>query len=77
MDLAFLVPADDVATNTQKLVDLVTAIIIGFATVFSLSTILILWRLQRDMQRDALQPSRRQICGWKTTTSSLPRAMPS
>ena len=53
--LAFLVPADDVATNTQKLVDLVTAIIIGFATVFSLSTILILWRLQRDMQRDALQ----------------------
>ena len=52
--LAFLVPADDVATNTQKLVDLVTAIIIGFATVFSLSTILILWRLQRDMQRDAL-----------------------
>ena len=53
--LAFLVPADDVATNTQKLVDLVTAIIIGFATVFSLSIILILWRLQRDMQRDALQ----------------------
>ena len=53
--LAFLVPADDVATNTQKLVDLVTAIIIGFATVFSLSTILILWKLQRDMQRDALQ----------------------
>ena len=32
--LAFLVPADDVATNTQKLVDLVPAIIIGFATVF-------------------------------------------
>ena len=53
--LAFLVPADDVATNTQKLVDLVTAIIIGFATVFSLSTILILWRLQRDMQRNALR----------------------
>ena len=53
--LAFLVPADDVATNTQKLVDLVTAIIIGFATVFSLSTILILWKLQRDMQRNALR----------------------
>ena len=53
--LAFLVPADDVATNTQKLVDLVTAIIIGFATVFSLSIILILWRLQRDMQRNALR----------------------
>ena len=52
--LAFLVPADDVATNTQKLVDLVTAIIIGFATVFSVAVILILWRLQRDMQRDAL-----------------------
>ena len=53
--LAFLVPADDVATNTQKLVDLVTAVIVGFATVFSLSTILILWRLQRDMQRNALR----------------------
>ena len=53
--LAFLVPADDVATNTQKLVDLVTAIIIGFATVFSLSIILILWKLQRDMQRNALR----------------------
>ena len=52
--LAFLVPAADVAVNTQKLVNLVTVIILLFAVVFSAAIVLILWRLQRERQRDEL-----------------------
>ena len=52
--LAFLVPAEDVAVNTQKLVNLVTVIILLFAVVFSAAIVLILWRLQRERQRDEL-----------------------
>lgn len=52
--LAFLVPAADVAVNTQKLVNLVTVIILLFAVVFSAAIGLILWRLQRERQRDEL-----------------------
>ena len=52
--LAFLVPAADVAVNTQKLVNLVTIIVLLFASVFSAAIVLILWKLQRERQRDEL-----------------------
>ena len=52
--LAFLVPAADVAVNTQKLVNIVTVIVFLFASVFSAAIVLILWWLQRERQRDEL-----------------------
>ena len=52
--LAFLVPAADVAVNTQKLVNIVTVIVLLFASVFSAAIVLILWWLQRERQRDEL-----------------------
>ena len=52
--LAFLVPAADVAVNTQKLVNIVTKIILLYAAVFSAAIVLILWKLQRERQRDEL-----------------------
>ncbi len=52
--LAFLVPAADVAVNTQKLVNIVTVIVLLFASVFSAAIVLILWKLQRERQRDEL-----------------------
>ena len=49
--LAFLVPAEYVAVNTQKLVNLVTATIVGFATVFSITAVIAGWFLLREKQR--------------------------
>ena len=53
--LAFLVPAEYVAVNTQKLVNLVTASIIGFAVVFSIMAVIAGWFLLREKQRRELQ----------------------
>ena len=53
--LAFLVPAEYVAVNTQKLVNLVTASIIGFAVVFSITAVIAGWFLLREKQRRELQ----------------------
>ena len=53
--LAFLVPAEYVAVNTQKLVNLVTASIVGFAVVFSITAVIAGWFLLREKQRRELQ----------------------
>ena len=53
--LAFLVPAEYVAVNTQKLVNLVTASMIGFAVVFSITAVIAGWFLLREKQRRELQ----------------------
>ena len=53
--LAFLVPAGYVAVNTQKLVGIVMAIIIGFATVFSIMAVFVGWFLLREKQQRELQ----------------------
>ena len=53
--LAFLVPAEYVAVNTQKLVNLVTASIIGFAVVFSITAVIAGWFFLREKQRRELQ----------------------
>ena len=53
--LAFLVPAEYVAVNTQKLVSLVTATIVGFATVFSIMAVIAGWFFLREKQRRELQ----------------------
>ena len=53
--LAFLVPAEYVAVNTQKLVGIVMAIIIGFATVFSITAVLAGWIFLREKQQRELQ----------------------
>ena len=53
--LAFLVPADYVAVNTQKLVDLVTTIIIGFAVLFSVTVLSVGWKLLRNKQQEELR----------------------
>ena len=53
--LAFLVPAEYVAVNTQKLVNLVTATIVGFAVVFSITAVIAGWFLLREKQRRELQ----------------------
>ena len=53
--LAFLVPADYVALNTQKLVNIVMVIIVSFAAVFSATMIWIGWALLREKQRQELQ----------------------
>ena len=53
--LAFLVPAEYVAVNTQKLVNIVMAIIIGFATVFSITAVLVGWIFLREKQQQELR----------------------
>ena len=53
--LAFLVPAEYVAVNTQKLVGIVMAIIIGFATLFSITAVFAGWFLLREKQRQELR----------------------
>ena len=53
--LAFLVPAEYVAVNTQKLVNIVMVIIIAFATVFSVTAVFVGWFLLRQKQQQELQ----------------------
>ena len=53
--LAFLVPAEYVAVNTQKLVSIVMVIIIGFSVVFSVAAIFLGWFLLRERQREELR----------------------
>ena len=53
--LAFLVPAEYVAVNTQKLVNIVMVIIIGFATVFSVTAVFVGWFLLREKQQQELR----------------------
>ena len=53
--LAFLVPAEYVAVNTQKLVNLVMVIIIVIAMVFSVITVFVGWSLLRQKQQQELQ----------------------
>ena len=53
--LAFLVPAEYVAVNTQKLVNIVMAVIVGFAMVFSIMAVIAGWFLLREKQRRELR----------------------
>ena len=53
--LAFLVPAEYVAVNTQKLVDLVTLVIVSFAVVLSVTAVFVGWFLLRQKQQQELQ----------------------
>ena len=53
--LAFLVPAEYVAVNTQKLVNIVMVIIIVIAMVFSVITVFVGWSLLRQKQQQELQ----------------------
>ena len=53
--LAFLVPAEYVAVNTQKLVNIVMAIIIGFAAVFSVTAVFVGWIFLREKQQQELR----------------------
>ena len=53
--LAFLVPAKYVAVNTQKLVNIVMVIIVGFAAVFSITAVFVGWFLLREKQQQELQ----------------------
>ena len=53
--LAFLVPAEYVAVNTQKLVNIVMAIIIGFAAVFSITAVFVGWIFLREKQQQELR----------------------
>ena len=53
--LAFLVPAKYVAVNTQKLVNIVMVVIVGFATVFSIMAVIAGWFLLREKQQRELR----------------------
>ena len=53
--LAFLVPAEYVAVNTQKLVNIVMVIIIVIALAFSVITVFVGWFLLRQKQQQELQ----------------------
>ena len=53
--LAFLVPAEYVAVNTQKLVNIVMVIIIVIAMVFSVTAVFVGWFILREKQRQELQ----------------------
>ena len=57
--LAFLVPAEYVAVNTQKLVNIVMAVIVGFATVFSIMAVIAGWFLLRERQQRELQAEKK------------------
>ncbi len=53
--LAFLVPAEYVAVNTQKLVSIVMVIIIVIAMMFSVITVFVGWFLLRQKQQQELR----------------------
>ena len=53
--LAFLVPAEYVAVNTQKLVNIVMVIIIVIAMVFSVTAVFVGWFILRQKQQQELQ----------------------
>ena len=53
--LAFLVPAEYVAVNTQKLVGIVMAIIISFAAMFSVTAVFVGWIFLREKQQQELR----------------------
>ena len=53
--LAFLVPAEYVAVNTQKLVHLVTLVMVSFAVVFSVTAVFVGWFLLQQKQKRELQ----------------------
>ena len=53
--LAFLVPAEYVAVNTQKLVNIVMVIIIVIAMMFSVITVFVGWFLLRQKQKQELR----------------------
>ena len=53
--LAFLVPAEYVAVNTQKLVNIAMGIIIGFAVVLSITAISVGWFFLREKQQRELR----------------------
>ena len=53
--LAFLVPAEYVAVNTQKLVNIVMVIIIVIAMMFSVITVFVGWFLLRQKQQQELR----------------------
>ncbi len=53
--LVFLVPADYVAVNTQKLVNLVTAILVVFALAFSTASGSLIWKLQKQKRQEELR----------------------
>ena len=57
--LAFLVPAEYVAVNTQKLVNIVMVVIVGFATVFSIMAVIAGWFLLREKQQRELQAKKK------------------
>ena len=57
--LAFLVPAKYVAVNTQKLVNIVMVVIVGFATVFSIMAVIAGWFLLRERQQRELQAEKK------------------
>ena len=57
--LAFLVPAEYVAVNTQKLVNLVTLVIVSFAVVFSVTAVFVGWFLLRQKQQRELQAEKK------------------
>ena len=57
--LAFLVPAEYVAVNTQKLVNIVMVVIVGFATVFSIMAVIAGWFLLREKQQRELQAEKK------------------
>lgn len=68
--LAFLVPAKYVAVNTQKLVNIVMVVIVGFATVFSITAVIAGWFLLREKQQRELQAEKRRTSVWSSITSS-------
>ena len=53
--LAFLVPAEYVAVNTQKLVGIVMVIIVAFATAFSVTAVFVGWFILREKQQQELR----------------------
>ena len=57
--LAFLVPAEYVAVNTQKLVNLVTLVIVSFAVVLSVTAVFVGWFLLRQKQQRELQAEKK------------------
>ena len=57
--LAFLVPAEYVAVNTQKLVNIVMVVIVGFATVFSIMAVIAGWFLLREKQQRELRAEKK------------------
>ena len=74
MDLIFLVPAEYVATNTLKLVNFVTIVIVIFTVIAAVCVMLGISLIMRRNQQEAIRVERENNARLETVNTELRQA---